>query len=71
MAVKVNVEKGAYSTLCCFGSISQPQSSFSLDTGWIAEVQGVLPALEISDKGGDWGTFAMELAMNLYCSREK
>lgn len=71
VAAKVNGKKGAYSTLCCFGSMSQPQSRFSLDTGWIADLQGVLPALQISDKGGDCGTFAMEMAVNYNCSQEK
>lgn len=51
--------------------MSQPQSRFSLDTGWIADLQGVLPAPEISDKGGDCGIFAMEMAVNSSCSQEK
>lgn len=71
VAAKVNGKKGAYSTLCCFGSMSQPQSRFSLDIGWIADLQGVLPAPEISDKGGYCGTFAMEMAVNYNCSQEK
>lgn len=44
---------------------------FRLDIGRIADLQGVLPALEINDKGSGFGTFAVEMAVNYNCSQEK